>query len=77
MSGGSEELKAELTDLIATNMGRPLKPGGLFFVTDLPRTRSAKVMRRVIRNAYLREALGDISGLVNPEAIEEIRQLSS
>ena len=41
---------------------------------DIPKTRNAKVMRRVIRAAYLGESPGDLSALVNPEAVEEIRR---
>jgi acetyl-CoA synthetase len=41
---------------------------------DVPKTRNAKVMRRVIQAAYLGEPPGDLSALVNPEAVEEIRQ---
>jgi acetyl-CoA synthetase len=44
------------------------------FVGDLPRTRNAKLMRRVIRAAYLGESPGDMSALVSPEAMEEIQQ---
>ena len=50
-----------------------MKPGDIFFVADLPKTRNAKVMRRVIRGAFLGEELGDITSLVNPDSIEEIR----
>jgi len=42
-------------------------------VSDLPKTRNAKVMRRMIRAAYLGLELGDTSSLVNPAAVEEIR----
>jgi len=44
------------------------------FVSDLPKTRNAKVMRRMIRSAYLGQNLGDTSSLVNPEAVEEIKR---
>jgi acetyl-CoA synthetase len=44
-------------------------------VRDIPKTRNAKLMRRVIRAAYLDESPGDLSALVNPEAVEEIRQM--
>ena len=44
------------------------------FVLDFPKTRNAKVMRRVIRSTYLDEPPGDLSALVNPEAVEEIRE---
>ena len=47
------------------------------FVADLPKTRNAKVMRRVIRSAYLNEPAGDVSALENPQAVEAIRQKSA
>ena len=70
----SEALRAELEVLVAREMGKPLAPKAVRFVRDIPKTRNAKVMRRVIRAAYLGEPPGDLSALVNPEAIEEIRQ---
>ncbi len=70
----SEELRNELKDLIGNQMGRPLTPRKILFVKDLPKTRNAKVMRRMIRAAYLGEPLGDTAALVNPEAVEEIRR---
>jgi acetyl-CoA synthetase len=45
----------------------------VIFVPDLPKTRNLKIMRRVIRAAYLGENPGDLSSLVNPESVEEIR----
>jgi len=46
------------------------------FVLDFHKTRNAKVMRRVVRTVYLGEPPGDLSALVNPEAVEEIRGAS-
>jgi acetyl-CoA synthetase len=46
----------------------------VLFVSDLPKTRNAKVMRRMIRAAYLGQDAGDTSSLVNPQAVEEIRK---
>jgi len=69
-----ETLRAELERLVANELGKPLAPKAVRFVRDIPKTRNAKVMRRVIRAAYLGEAPGDLSALVNPEAVEEIRQ---
>lgn len=68
-----EELRAELKDLVARGLGKPLAPKKILFVSDLPKTRNAKVMRRIIRSAYLGQDPGDASSLVNPEAVEEIR----
>jgi acetyl-CoA synthetase len=69
-----EDLRQELRDLVAKSLGKPLVPREIWFVSDLPKTRNAKVMRRMIRAAYLKENPGDSSSLVNPEAVEEIRR---
>ena len=69
----SEKLRDELKQIVITAMGKPLTPKAVLFVSDLPKTRNAKVMRRMIRAAYLGEDLGDTSSLVNPNSIEEIR----
>jgi acetyl-CoA synthetase len=68
-------LEAELRTLVAKDMGKPLAPSKIHFVSALPKTRNAKVMRRVIRAAYLGEDAGDLSALENPQAVEEIRDL--
>lgn len=57
-------------------MGKPLQPNLIHFVSALPKTRNAKVMRRVIRAAYLGEDAGDLSALENTKAVEKIRELS-
>lgn len=70
----SEALRTELVEKVASEMGKPLKPREVKFVNDLPKTRNAKVMRRIIRAAYLGEEPGDTSSLENPGAVEEIRK---
>jgi acetyl-CoA synthetase len=69
-----EPLKDELRRLLTDELGRPLSPKEILFVHDLPRTRNAKIMRRVIRAVYLGRDPGDVSSLENPSAVEEIRQ---
>jgi acetyl-CoA synthetase len=69
----SPSLRAELLEQVAAALGKPLTPQDIQFVADLPKTRNAKVMRRLIRAAYLGEPLGDISALENPAAVEAIR----
>jgi acetyl-CoA synthetase len=67
------ELEREILDTIAGQLGRPLRPERVVFVQDLPRTRNAKIMRRVIRARYLGlDDLGDLSALENPQAVEAI-----
>ncbi len=67
-------LRLELKNQVANELGKPLAPHVLVFVRDLPRTRNAKIMRRVIRAVYLGKDPGDLSALENPAAVEEIRQ---
>ncbi|MEW6232992.1 MAG: AMP-binding protein [Chloroflexota bacterium] len=69
-----EGLGEELKERVARELGKPLKPRQVKCVRDLPKTRNAKVMRRVIRAAYLGLDPGDLSSLENPQAVEEIRQ---
>ena len=66
-------LETELKALVAKDMGKPLAPSKIHFVSALPKTRNAKVMRRVIRSAYLGEEPGDLSALENPKLVDEIR----
>ena len=63
----------ELKALVARDMGKPLAPSEIHFVSALPKTRNAKIMRRVIRAAYLGEDPGDLSALEDPAVVEEIR----
>jgi acetyl-CoA synthetase len=67
-------LRQELREMVVSEMGKALAPQAILFVSDLPKTRNAKVMRRMIRAAYLGLELGDTSSLVNPQAVEEIKR---
>ncbi len=69
-----EGLREALKERVAQHLGKPLKPREVRFVRDLPKTRNAKVMRRVIRAAYLGQDPGDLSSLENPAAVEEIKR---
>jgi len=70
----SEELRQELMERVVAALGKPLKPREIRFTTALPKTRNAKIMRRVIRAAYLGQDPGDVSSLEDPAAVEAIRQ---
>jgi acetyl-CoA synthetase len=70
----SNHLRNGLIHMIAAEMGKALTPRAILFVSDLPKTRNAKVMRRVIRAAHLGQELGDTSSPVYPEAVEEIKR---
>ncbi len=74
----TDALAKEVQDKVAEQLGKPLRPEVVRFVTQLPKTRNAKILRRVIRGAYLgKEDLGDLSSLENPSSVEEIRALTA
>jgi len=66
-------VSAELSAHIAQSMGPTFRPGAILPVPDLPKTQSGKVVRRLIRQAYLHEPLGDTSTLENPAALEPFK----
>lgn len=70
-----DHITSELMNMVTSTLGKPFSPRHILFVHDLPKTRNAKVMRRMIRAAYLGQDPGDVSSLVNPEAVDEIKQL--
>jgi acetyl-CoA synthetase len=70
----SETLRAEISDLVAHQMGKALKPERVLFAADLPKTRSAKIMRRVIRATHLGKDPGDLSSLDNPGGVKAIAE---
>jgi len=68
----SEELAAELRALAAEELGKAFAPERVLFVSALPKTRSAKIVRRAVRAKALGSDPGDLSSLENPETLDEI-----
>jgi len=68
----SEELVAEISDAVTGELGKAFKPDRVIFVSALPKTRSAKIVRRAVRAQALGTDAGDLSSLENPESLEEI-----
>lgn len=68
----TDQLKEELKAKVAASLGKSLRPEDIKFVRALPKTRSAKIVRGVIRKKYLGQEVGDLASVENPEAIEEI-----
>ena len=69
----SERLREEIRQEVGQQLGKALLPEEVRFVQDLPKTRNAKILRRVIRATYLDREPGDLSSLENPTAIAAIR----
>jgi len=63
-----------LADAVAASLGRSFRPKCVVFVPDLPKTRSMKVMRRVVRATLAGDPPGDLSSLVNPESVAALAQ---
>ncbi|MFV0530492.1 MAG: acetate--CoA ligase [Flavobacteriales bacterium] len=70
----NEELEREIKDLVSKNIGAIAKPDKIQFVSGLPKTRSGKIMRRILRKIASNDTsnLGDTSTLLNPDIVDEI-----
>jgi len=70
----SEELATEVAGLVAGELGKAFRPDRVLFVPALPKTRSAKIVRRAVRARALGEDPGDLSSVENPESLDAIAQ---
>jgi len=68
-----EQIKTEIISQIRKEIGPIAQPKEVYLVKDLPKTRSGKIMRRILRRLFTGEELGDLSTLANPESMEEIK----
>lgn len=70
----TEGLRAELVGVVAEQMGASFRPAGIRFTRALPKTRSAKVLRRAVRAVAIGADLGDLSSLEDPATLDAIRE---
>jgi acetyl-CoA synthetase len=70
----SDELVKDLIKHVDRSMGPIARPERIVFADELPKTRSGKIMRRVLKALLINEPLGDISTLQNPESVELLKQ---
>ena len=70
----AESLRTELRDRVAHALGKSFAPDRITFIAELPKTRSGKVLRRLIRKVALGQDPGDLSSLENLSGIEAIRR---
>jgi acetyl-CoA synthetase len=73
----SEELARELRGLAAADLGKAFAPERVLFVSALPKTRSAKIVRRAVKAKALGDDPGDLSSVENPETLEEIERVAT
>jgi acetyl-CoA synthetase len=70
-----DRLSAAIEAAVVETLGKSFRPKTILWVTDLPRTRSAKIMRRVVKALALGQEPGDLSSLENPESLEGIEAI--
>jgi acetyl-CoA synthetase len=69
---GNEDLIRELRDHVSASIGPIAKPASIVFTDDLPKTRSGKIMRRLLKDISEHRQLGDVTTLANADIVEEI-----
>ena len=69
----SDEMAAKVSGTIETVIGKIARPKNVWIVADMPKTRSGKIMRRVIASVSNFADVGDVTTLANPEVVESIR----
>ncbi|GAG25400.1 unnamed protein product, partial [marine sediment metagenome] len=71
----SKKIKNKISDSVAEDIGKIARPKNIYIVPDMPKTRSGKIMRRILASISNREDVGDVTTLANPEVVKEIRKL--
>jgi len=72
---GSDELAKEIMSHVAEVLGPTCRPERIIFAKAVPRTRSGKIMRRILKSLVKNEPIGDITTIENPESVEELKRL--
>jgi acetyl-CoA synthetase len=70
---GSPEMMSELREHVATKIGKIARPANIVFTPELPKTRSGKIMRRLLKDVSEHRELGDTTTLADPTVVEEIK----
>ncbi|MDH3339733.1 MAG: AMP-binding protein [Nitrosopumilus sp.] len=69
------DIETEISNYISEKIGKVAKPKFVFQISDLPKTRTGKIMRRLLKSKLLGSDLGDLSSLENPNVLDEILKL--
>jgi acetyl-CoA synthetase len=72
--GDQSKLAGEVESRVDSSVGKAFRPSEVHVLAELPKTRSSKVMRRVIRDVYCHRDVGDLTALANPSALDEIKR---
>jgi acetyl-CoA synthetase len=71
---GDDKLRGRLKDFVVRKIGAIAKPEQLIFTVDLPKTRSGKIMRRLLRDIATGKVVGDTTTLADPAVIERLKK---
>ncbi len=71
----SDELAKKISDTICERIGKIAKPNAVWIVSDMPKTRSGKIMRRVLAAISNKKDVGDVTTLANAHVVDEIREM--
>jgi acetyl-CoA synthetase len=71
------EARDAFVEAVVAGLGQAFRPKAVVLVADLPKTRNMKIMRRVVRAALLGQDPGDLSSLVNPEAVAALEKYAA
>jgi acetyl-CoA synthetase len=69
------DLESEISDYVSEKIGKVARPKLVFQLSDLPKTRTGKIMRRLLKSKLLGKDLGDLSSLENPNILDEVPKL--
>ena len=70
----SDELKGELREHVSKKIGAIARPDDIIFTADLPKTRSGKIMRRLLKDIAAGQALGDVTTLADPAVVQTLKE---
>ena len=70
------DLESEITEHVSNKIGKIAKPKHIFQLSDLPKTRTGKIIRRLLKAKLMGTELGDLSSLENPDILDEINKLN-
>lgn len=68
----NNNIEQKVIQKVEEEFGKIARPGKIYFIQELPKTRSGKIMRRLIKNIFTGKPLGDISSLANPESVKQL-----
>ena len=62
----------EISNFVSEKIGKLARPKHIYQISDLPKTRTGKILRRILKSKFLGNELGDLSSLENPQILDEI-----